>query len=361
MLDSLAGRRARANVVVPLAAHRIDEASLFSYLAGHVEGFTCPAALWQFQGGQSNPTYLIETADHAYVLRKKPPGALLPSAHQIDREFRIQRALMESDVPVARMVHYCVDTNIIGTEFYVMAYLEGRVLHDPMLGDFPADERATVQAALFETMGALHAVDYAAVGLKDYGRPQHYIARQMKRWRTQYESIATEELTDMTRLMDWLARNIPARDESRIVHGDFRLGNMMIHPDEPRLIAVLDWELSTIGHPLADLGYACMVFHLPQRPGSTHAGYAGVNLAGRSMLNEAACLEIYCRRTGRSGIPDWKFHLGFAMFRAASIAEGVYVRARAGNAADASGIALHEMTKISAECGWDVVQGNHNA
>lgn len=350
--------RRSANVIPAQGAHLLDEASLFSYLADHIEGFSWPAALWQFQGGQSNPTYLIETGERAYVLRKKPPGILLPSAHQIDREYKIQSALRNTAVPVAQMLHFCSDVSIIGTEFYVMAYLEGRIQHDPMLSEFRTDERAEVQAQMFQTLGALHAVDYTALGLADYGRPEHYIARQIKRWRKQYESIATEELSDMVRLMDWLERNIPARDESTIVHGDFRLGNMMLHPDEPRLTAVLDWELSTLGHPLADLAYSCMVFHLPQMPGSTHSGYSGLDLSALGMLTETECLEIYCRGYGRSGIPDWNFHLGFAMFRAAAIAEGVYVRALAGNAADASGIELHKMTKLSAACGWDIIKNS---
>jgi aminoglycoside phosphotransferase (APT) family kinase protein len=343
------------HLIPPRAAHRFDEAALFAYLQSHLPEFAGPYRLRQFQGGQSNPTFLIETAGPAYVLRKKPPGHLLPSAHQIDREYRIQKALAESDVPVARMLHYATDAGIIGTEFYVMEYLNGRIVSDSTMPEFTQAERRQVQAGVFQAIGALHAVDVAALGLSDYGRPANYIARQIRRWRQQYDSIATEKLPAMISLMDWLEQNMPTSDESTIVHGDFRLGNLMLHPAEPRVLAVLDWELSTLGHPLADLAYCCSVFHMPVIPVSSHSGYAGLDLAALGLMDESECLEIYCRHSGRSHVPDWQFHLGFAMFRSAAIAEGVYVRALAGNAADASGIKLHEMTRLTSQLGWDIV------
>jgi aminoglycoside phosphotransferase (APT) family kinase protein len=344
-------------LIEPLPAHRIDVPALAAYLADKVEGLGEGLTVRQFQGGQSNPTYLLEGAGRKAVLRKKPPGKLLPSAHQIDREYRIQKALRETDVPVAAMLHFCADPAVIGTEFYVMDFLEGRVFSDVLMPDLAPAERGAVQAALFEVIGTLHAVDYVALGLGDFGRPANYVERQLTRWRGQYEAAKTEELPAMDSLMDWLGKNIPAHDETAIAHGDFRLGNMMVDGREPVITAVLDWELATLGHPLADLAYCCMPFHLPQGSGPAMTGYGGMDLHAHGLADEDEVLELYCRATGRSEIPDWKFFLGFSMFRSAAIVEGVYARALAGNAADSRGIAMHEMTKITSSCGWEIVRG----
>jgi aminoglycoside phosphotransferase (APT) family kinase protein len=343
-------------LIEPLAAHRFDTAPLFAYLQENVEGFADPVRLRQFQGGQSNPTFLIETASRNFVLRKKPPGALLQSAHQIDREYRIQKALA-GVLPLARMDHFCSDTSVIGTEFYVMEYLEGRVFADVLMSELTPAERGAVQAQLFETIGALHAADYAALGLGDYGKPTDYIGRQIARWTKQYVASCTEDLPAMNELIAWLSANIPAEDASAIVHGDFRLGNMMIHPTEPRIIAVLDWELSTLGHPLADLAYCCQPYHMPIEAGLAYAGYASISLPEHGLRSEAEVLDLYCKRTGRTGIADWNFYVGFSLFRSAAIAEGVYARALAGNAADERALRFHEMTKITSQTGWDIVRG----
>ncbi|MCF3948729.1 phosphotransferase [Acidiphilium sp. AL] len=341
-----------------LPQHRVDETVLFDYLADHVEGFVFPARLRQFQGGQSNPTFLIETDARRYVLRKKPPGKLLPSAHQIDREYRIQSALAGTDVPVAPMLHFCADPAIIGTEFYMMAHVEGLVFHDVMMpGVTPAD-RGAIQRDLIETIAGLHRVDYAAVGLGDYGRPDHYVARQIERWTKQYEASRTEDLPAMTNLIAWLRGNIPERDESAIVHGDFRLGNMVIDPSAPRILAVLDWELSTLGHPLADLAYCCMSYHLPPGSGPAMAGYQGIDVAELGLMTEQKALDLYCARTGRSGIENWRFFMGFSLFRSAAIVEGVYARALAGNAADQRAHRMHAVCIQVAKTGWDLVRGD---
>jgi aminoglycoside phosphotransferase (APT) family kinase protein len=342
-------------LIEPLPAHKFETAPLFAYLQAYVEGFADPVRLRQFQGGQSNPTFLIETASEKYVLRKKPPGALLQSAHQIDREYRIQKAL-EGVIPVARMFHYCSDISVIGTEFYVMEFLAGRVFADVLMEELSTAERGAVQQQLFETIGALHAADYNALGLGDYGKPTDYIGRQIARWTKQYVASKTEDLPAMNELIAWLSANVPAEDASAIVHGDFRLGNMMIHPAEPRIIAVLDWELSTLGHPLADLAYCCMPYHMPVEAGLAYAGYAGVSLPEHGLRGEAEVLDLYCMRTGRSGIADWNFYVGFSLFRSAAIAEGVYARALAGNAADERALKFHEMTKITSQTGWDIVR-----
>ncbi len=342
-------------LIEPLPAHRLDSVKLFDYLQSHIGGFAMPASLQQFQGGQSNPTYLITTPTQKYVLRKKPPGHLLPSAHMIDREYRIQKALAGSGVPVAKMFHYCTDIAIIGTEFYVMEFLEGRVFSDVMMSDLQPAERGAIQTQLFDTIGALHAADYTALGLADYGKPSNYIARQIERWSKQYIASCTEDLPAMNNLIAYLAANIPAEETTSIVHGDFRLGNMMIHPATPRIIAVLDWELSTLGHPLADLAYCCMAFHMPDKAGPAYSGYASVNLAEHGLKSEAEMLAIYCQRTGRAGIENWNFYLGFSMFRSAAIAEGVYARSLAGNAADERGSKFHAMTKLTSETGWEIV------
>jgi aminoglycoside phosphotransferase (APT) family kinase protein len=281
---------------------------------------------------------------------------LLPSAHQIDREYRIQKALMQTPVPVAEMLHYCADPQVIGTEFYVMEFLEGRVFSDVLMPELPPAKRRAVQAALFDVIGALHAVDYEALGLSDFGKPTQYCARQITRWRAQYEAAKTEDLPAMEELVDWLGANIPQAEERAISHGDFRLGNMMVAPNRPTIIAVLDWELATLGHPLADLAYCCMPFHLPQETGTILTGYGGLDLEAHGLASEDEVLDLYCRATCRDGIPDWNFFLAFSMFRTAAIVEGVYARALAGNAADTLGIKMHEMTKIAAEQGWIIAQ-----
>ena len=344
-----------AKLIEPLPAHRFDTAPLFAYLHSNLENFSPDARLQQFQGGQSNPTFLLETGPRKYVLRKKPPGTLLASAHQIDREYRIQQALQGSGVPVVPMRLYCADPTIIGTEFYVMDFLPGRVFGDVLMPELAPAERGALQRDLFTTIGRLHALDYAACGLADFGRPTNYAARQLARWRGQYEAAQTEDLPAMTQLMDWLGAHLPERDESAIVHGDFRLGNMMVHPSAPRIIAVLDWELATLGHPLADLAYCCLPFHLPQIEGPLQ-GYGALDLAAHGLGPEDDMLALYCRVTGRASIADWNFFLGFAMFRSAAIAEGVYARALAGNAADARGIAMHGVAKVMAQSGWDIVR-----
>jgi aminoglycoside phosphotransferase (APT) family kinase protein len=341
-------------LIEPLPAHRLDTARLFDYLQDNVAGFANPGTLRQFQGGQSNPTYLIETPTQNYVLRKKPPGALLPSAHQIDREYRIQKALAGA-VPVARMFHYCNDISVIGTEFYVMEFLPGRVFSDVAMNELTPAQRGQVQTQLFDTIGALHAADVTALGLADYGKPTQYIARQIDRWSRQYIASQTEDLPAMNSLIAYLAANIPAEESTAIVHGDFRLGNMMVHPTEPRIIAVLDWELSTLGHPLADLAYCCMPYHMPEAAGPAYSGFAGMDLAAHGLKSEAEVLKVYCERTGRTGIENWNFYLGFALFRSAAIAEGVYARALAGNAADERGAKFHDMTKLTSQSGWDIV------
>jgi aminoglycoside phosphotransferase (APT) family kinase protein len=347
-------------LIEPLPAHRFDAAKLAAYLAQHVEDFQGELAVRQFQGGQSNPTYLLETLletrARKWVLKKKPPGKLLPSAHQIDREYRIQKALRGGGVPVAEMLHYCAEPDVIGTEFYVMEYLGGRIFSDVLMPGLKPVERGAIQAALFETIGKLHALDYGALGLGDFGRPANYVVRQLTRWQGQYETAKTEELPAMEKLIGWLGANIPERDESAIAHGDFRLGNMMVAPEKPEIMAVLDWELATLGHPLADLAYCCMPFHLPRGEGESLSGYGELNLSAHGLANEDEMLERYCRVTKRGEIQDWKFFLGFAMFRLAAIVEGVYARALAGNAADARGIAMHEMTKMMSTRGWELVQ-----
>lgn len=355
MNEALPVQTGGPKLIAPLPAHVLDNNRLADYLGANVSGFSSILSVMQFQGGQSNPTYLLESGATKAVLRKKPPGQLLPSAHQIDREYRIQEALQQTDVPVANMLHYCNDPSIIGTEFYVMEWLDGRVFSNVLMPELTPHERGAVQAALFEVIGMLHAVDYKALGLGDFGKPTNYVERQLTRWRGQYEAAKTEDLPAMDNLIAWLGKNIPQRDETAIAHGDFRLGNMMVAPAEPVITAVLDWELATLGHPLADLAYCCMPFHLPQSSGPAMSGYGDLDLKTHGLASEDEVLELYCRATGRNEINDWKFFLGFSMFRSAAIVEGVYARALAGNAADARGIRMHEMTKMMSSNGWAIV------
>lgn len=339
-----------------LPQHRFDEAALSAYLSAHLDGFQGPARVQQFQGGQSNPTFLVTDAAGArLVLRKKPPGKLLPSAHMIDREFRVMRALSHSAAPVPDARLYCEDAAIIGTPFYVMDHIDGRILSDVALDGFSVVERAAIYDSMNETLAALHKVDWQAAGLGDFGKPEQYIWRQVERWSKQF--VATKGDSDipaMERLMEWLPRAVPAEDETTIAHGDFRLGNLMLHKTEPRVVAILDWELATLGHPLSDLAYNCMAYHLPAGI-KQFPGLVGVDLAASGIPTEADYVAAYCRRTGRAGIPDWPYYLAFAFFRIAAICQGVYARALAGNAADRKALAYGEVARAAAETGWRFV------
>lgn len=316
-----------------VAAHRFDNDRLEAWLAPRVEGFGAAMRVQQFQGGASNPTFLLTTdgpdGPLRYVLRKKPPGVLLASAHQVDREYRVMKAL-EGHVPVPRMRVLCDDESIIGTGFYVMDYLEGRIFRDAALPGLQPAERAAIYDELNAVLARLHAVDHEAVGLGDYGKAGGYFERQIARWTRQYRGAESEHIPEMEALIEKLPAQIPADDSVSIAHGDYRLENVMFHPTEPRLIAVLDWELSTIGHPLADLAYNGFLWrsHSP-----SWGSLDGVDFATSGIPTEAAYVEAYCRRTGRGAIEGWPFYMAFSIFRLASISQGVYRRVLAGNAA----------------------------
>ena len=307
--------------VVP--AHRFDEARLAAWMSANVEGYRGPLLVQQFQGGASNPTFLLTAGDgHRYVLRKKPPGQLLASAHQVDREYRVMKAL-SGQIPVPVMRALCEDPEVIGTGFYVMDFLEGRIFREATLPDLTPPERAAVYDELNATLAKLHAVDYAAVGLADYGRPGNYFERQVARWTRQYRDAQTDDIPAMEALIAELPARIPGDQSVTIAHGDYRLENVMFHPTEPRLIAVLDWELSTLGHPLADIGYNAFLWrsHSP-----SWGSLDGVDFAASGIPTEAEYVAAYCRRTGREGIDDWPFYMAFGIFRLASIGQGVYRR-----------------------------------
>ena len=343
-------RIGEAVLVPPLAAHRLDEARLTDYLAAEMPGFAGPLTVRQFQGGQSNPTYHLATPGGDYVLRKKPPGTLMPSAHAVDREFAVQSALAGSAVPVAPMRLLCRDDSIIGTMFYVMDHVPGRVFPDRTLPGVPPGDRAAMYDDMNRVMAALHQVDWQAVGLERYGRPQAYVARQIDRWTRQYIAADAGDVPAMDRLMQWLPVHAPATDETAIAHGDFRLGNLIFHPTEPRVVAVLDWELSTLGHPLADLGYNCIPWRLPV----ALEGLQGADAPG--LPDEAAYVAAYCQRTGRAGVPELDFFVVFSLFRWAAIAAGVYRRALDGNAADARGLEIGRKFRVLAEAAWALAE-----
>jgi aminoglycoside phosphotransferase (APT) family kinase protein len=324
--------RSDVAVVDVLPQHRFDEQALWRYLQSQLEDFSGPAELRQFQGGQSNPTFLIQTPAKKYVLRKKPPGKLLPSAHLIEREYRVLRALPGTNVPVPNARLLCEDASIIGTSFYVMDHVEGRVITGVTLPQLNPAERASVYEDYARIGAALHAVDFRAVGLGDFGKPEGYVARQLDRWSKQYMASKTDENADMDRLIAWLGAHLPSNEETAIVHGDYRIGNTIIHPTQPRIIAVLDWELATLGHPLSDLAYACMYYHLPS--GEGRGGMADVDLRELNIPDEDAFIASYCRHAGRARIDNWPFFLAFSCFRMAAITQGVYARGLQGNAAD---------------------------
>ena len=313
--------------VVP--AHRFDEAKLHAWLRTAIPEVDGQLEVQQFQGGASNPTFLLTSAGKRYVLRKKPPGQLLSSAHQVDREYRVMKAL-DGLLPVPKMRALCEDPEVIGTSFYVMDYLEGRIFRDAMLPDLKPAERAAIYDNLNATLAKLHQVDFAAVGLADYGRPGNYFERQVARWTRQYRDAESESIPAMDALIERLPARIPADQSVSIAHGDYRLENVMYHPTEPRIIAVLDWELSTIGHPLADIAYNGFIWR-SHSPG--WGSLDGIDFATSGIPTEADYVAAYCRRTGRDVIADWPFYMAFGIFRLASISQGVFRRVQSGQAA----------------------------
>jgi aminoglycoside phosphotransferase (APT) family kinase protein len=335
--------------------HAIDVERLGRWLADNVAPLDGPLEVAQFKGGQSNPTYLLTSGSQRYVMRRKPPGKLLPSAHAVDREFRVIRALGGTDVPVARAHALCEDDSVIGTAFYVMQYVEGRVLWDPSLPGLEATDRARIFDEINRVIAALHCLVPDAVGLGDFGKSGDYIARQVARWSKQYQASETEKIEAMDNLIAWLPGNVPAGDETRIVHGDYRIDNVIFHPREPRILAVLDWELSTLGHPLADFAYHCMVWRIP--PG-TFRGLGGLDLASLGIPGEREYVATYCRRTGREGIEprDWEYYMIYNMFRIAAIVQGVMARALQGNASSPQALETGRAARPLAELAWRQVE-----
>jgi aminoglycoside phosphotransferase (APT) family kinase protein len=341
----------------PVAAPlRFDLAALDRYLSARIDGFRGPIAVEQFCGGQSNPTYKLSAGGRSYVLRRKPPGKLLPSAHAIEREYRVITALAPSDVPVARAHCLCEDDAVVGTAFYVMEFVAGRIFWDPRLPGLMREERRAIFDELNRVIATLHSVDYAAIGLADYGKFGNYFARQIDRWSRQYKASKTGRIDAMDRLIEWLPKNIPAGDRTTIVHGDYRLDNVIFHPTEPRILAVLDWELSTLGHPMADLSYHMMAWRLAA---DEFRGLRGVDCEALGIPTEDAYLDLYLRRTGATERPsagEWSFYLAYNLFRLAAILQGVMARALAGNAASAQARDAGRRARPIAELGWQEVE-----
>ncbi len=325
--------------------------ALQRYLEAEMPGFSGPLSAEKFPGGQSNPTFKLTAGDgQHYVLRRKPPGELLKSAHAVDREFRVISALKDTDVPVPRTHVLCENDGVIGSMFYVMEYLEGRIFWDPQVPEARDNaERAAIYDSMNATLAALHNVDVDAVGLGDYGRPGNYFERQLSRWSKQYRASETKKIDSMERLMVWLDKHMPQDDGTvSLVHGDYRLDNMMFHPTEPRVIALLDWELSTLGHPLADLANQCMAWMLPRE--GRIMGLAGVDRSTLGIPTDEEYLARYCERTGRDTIENWNFYVVFSLFRLAAILQGIVKRAQIGTAssndADSRGDAVVQLADL---------------
>ena len=343
--------------------HAFDIEAMTAWLRQHVQGFEGPLQVEMFKGGQSNPTYKLVTPGKSYVMRAKPgPVAkLLPSAHAIEREYRVMKGLAGTDVPVPHMYALCEDESIMGRAFYIMEFMEGRVLWDQSLPGMTPEQRAEIYDEMNRVIAALHSVKFADQGLADYGKSGNYFERQIGRWSKQYVASVTQPIPEMDQLMAWLPANMPAsaRDESRvsIVHGDYRLDNLMFHPTEPRVIAVLDWELSTLGHPLADFSYHCMSWHIPAELGR---GIAGLDIAALGIPAEADYIRRYCERTGLQDIAtlhrDWNFYLAYNMFRIAAILQGIAKRVEAGTASSAQAKASGDTARPMAELAWSFAQ-----
>ena len=339
-----------------MSTQDLDTAKLQGYLEAQIPGFEGEIVAEKFPGGQSNPTFKLTAGDEQYVLRRKPPGELLKSAHAVDREYKVISALQDTDVPVAKTFCLCEDEDIIGSMFYVMQYMDGRVFWDSTLPDIGSnEERAAVYDDMNRVLAALHNVDADAVGLSDFGKPGNYFERQVGRWTKQYRASETEHSAAMETLIEWLPKNMPDDDDATVglVHGDYRIDNLMFHPTEPRIIAVLDWELSTLGHPLADLSYQCMAWALPA--GGSISGLRGIDRRLIGLPSDEEYIGAYCARTGREGIDNWNFYLVFCFFRLAAILQGIKKRALIGTASSPEASSRGAMVEPLAEAGVSLI------
>ena len=313
--------------------YKFDEKLLLEYLSSNIKNFQGPLTYKKFPNGQSNPTYLLTTPQKKYVLRRKPSGKLLPSAHAVDREFNVLKALYETDIPVAKPYLLCEDENIIGSVFYVMSYEDGRIFWDPLLEDFKNEKRTEIYDQVISVLAAIHNIDIEKVGLSNFGKKGNYFERQLKRWTSQYRLSETSTLENMDSLIAWLEKNLPDDKSSlHLIHGDFRLDNLIIHPSKEKVIAVLDWELSTLGNPIADLAYFCMGLRLPKTNYSF--GLKGHDRESLGIPEEEMIIEKYCHLRGIDDIENWPFYLAFSFFRLAAICQGVYKRSLIGNASN---------------------------
>lgn len=339
-----------------MTTQTLDLTRLDPWIRQYVPEFNGPLKAEKFAGGQSNPTFKLTAGEQQYVLRRKPPGTLLASAHAVDREFRVISALQNTDVPVPRTIALCEDESIIGSMFYIMEFLDGRVFWDPALPELSNDERTAVYDEMNKVLAAMHSVDLEAVGLADYGKPGNYFERQVGRWTKQYRASETETIPAMEQLLEWLPANMPPDDGSvALVHGDYRLDNVMFHPTEPRIIAVLDWELSTLGNPIADLAYQVMAWQLPQGGGIN--GMAGVDRTPLGIPSDEDYIKRYCERTGRGDIEHWNFYVVFCFFRLAAILQGVKKRALDGNASSEDAASRGDLVTPLAELGVGFIAG----
>ncbi len=346
---------AEAPALTPVRdAHRFDEGALAAYMEREVAEFRGPLTVRQFEGGQSNPTFLLQADSGEYVLRKQPPGKLLPSAHQVDREYRVMHALRDTDVPVPGMLALCEDPAVIGTKFYIMRKVEGRVISDGTLPGFTPEERSALYEDFARVLAALQHVDIHAVGLDEFGRPGNYYERQISRWTKQYLASKTDEIEAMENLIKWLPENVPQSDRTVIVHGDFRIGNAIIHPTEPRIVALLDWELSTLGDPIADLGHFCV--YMPGGTAGNVPAPKGVDLQALGIPTEDKFVSDFCKHAGVERIDNWSFYLIYNLFRLAGIIQGVYKRGLDGNASSQAALGLKEVTRDRAERAWRMVE-----
>jgi aminoglycoside phosphotransferase (APT) family kinase protein len=343
-----------AELTVARPGHELDAGRLDDYFRSRIPDYQGPLSIRQFAGGQSNPTYLLTGPKTSYVLRKKPGGALLQGAHLIEREYRVMSALAETAVPVPKTLSLCEDPTVLGTPFFVMEHIKGRIMRSASVPGVTIEDRAALYDAMNGTAAALHSVDWEAAGLSDFGKRHDYILRQVRLWSRQYQASKTHPIPALERLIEWLPEHIPAGEETRIAHGDFRLENLIFHPTRNEVSAVLDWELATLGHPLSDLAFNCMVYHVPpEMPGIR--GIAGLNLKALGIPSEVEYVAAYCRRTGRDAIADWDYYVAFAMFRSAAILQGVYTRALQNNASNPDALAVGRAAEPLANLAWQQI------